>query len=42
MGSALNPSTDLSDYLHPNDNGFKKMAAIWLSGLDAVVGKGWI
>jgi hypothetical protein len=40
--STLNPSTDLSDYLHPNDQGFTKMAGIWFNGLTAANGKGWL
>jgi hypothetical protein len=40
--SALNTATDLSDSLHPNDSGFKKMAAVWFNGLSAANGKGWL
>lgn len=42
MESALNARTDLSDALHPNDQGFKKMADVWLNGLNAVNGLGWL
>lgn len=40
--STLNAATDLSDYLHPNDQGFSKMAGIWFNGLTAANGKGWL
>ncbi len=33
MESALNYSTDMSDDLHPNDNGYTKMAAVWYDAL---------
>lgn len=42
MGSALNAATDLSDALHPNDQGFEKMAAVWLEGLNAANELGWL
>lgn len=42
MSTALNAATDLSDYLHPNDSGFKKMAAVWFNGLSAAAGKRWL
>jgi hypothetical protein len=42
MFSALNTATDLNDALHPNDSGFKKMAAVWFNGLSAANGKGWL
>jgi hypothetical protein len=32
----------LNDALHPNDSGFKKMAAVWFNGLSAANGKGWL
>ena len=33
MENALNYSTDLSDDLHPNDNGYAKMANVWYDAL---------
>jgi len=40
--STLNAASDLSDSLHPNDQGFKKMANIWLDGVKKVNSLGWI
>ena len=37
MHSALNASTDMYDQLHPNDNGYNKMAQVWFNGISAVV-----
>ncbi|WP_073502484.1 SGNH/GDSL hydrolase family protein [Actinacidiphila paucisporea] len=39
--SALTPS-DLSDALHPNDNGFSKMADAFNAGVQAADSAGWI
>ncbi len=33
MEGALNYSTDMEDDLHPNDNGYTKMAAVWYEAL---------
>ena len=39
LGAGLVYSTagggDLADYLHPNDNGYKKMANVWFSAIDS-------
>jgi hypothetical protein len=34
MESALNYTMDMSDEVHPNDNGYAKMAAVWYGALD--------
>ncbi|MGW2613439.1 ricin-type beta-trefoil lectin domain protein [Streptomyces sp. NPDC001500] len=39
--SALTPA-DLSDALHPNDNGFRKMADAFRAGVQAADAAGWI
>jgi lysophospholipase L1-like esterase len=39
--SALTPA-DLSDALHPNDNGFRKMADAFNAGIQAADAAGWI
>jgi beta-lactam-binding protein with PASTA domain/lysophospholipase L1-like esterase len=36
MQNALNYATDMTDEVHPNDNGYAKMANVWF---DALVGK---
>ena len=36
MESALTYPDDMADSLHPNDNGFTKMAAVWLNALDGL------
>lgn len=33
METALNYSTDMADYLHPNDSGYAKMAQVWYEAL---------
>jgi len=33
METALNYSTDMADYLHPNDAGYAKMAQVWYNAL---------
>ena len=35
MENALNYSTDMYDWLHPNDAGYAKMADVWFNALDA-------
>lgn len=42
MSSVLDLNNDLADFLHPNDSGYKKMADAWFSGLNAILGSGWI
>lgn len=37
MHSALNPSTDMYDQLHPNNAGYDKMAQVWFNGITTVV-----
>jgi lysophospholipase L1-like esterase len=36
MQYALNYSTDMSDSLHPNDNGYVKMANVWYNALTGI------
>lgn len=31
-----------ADLVHPNDRGFKRMAELWLTGLERINGLGWI
>lgn len=33
---------DLSDSLHPNENGYRKMSDAWYAGIKQAVSKGWI
>lgn len=33
---------DLKDGLHPNDNGYQKMANAWLGGIQQVIANGWV
>ncbi|MES2476832.1 MAG: RICIN domain-containing protein [Verrucomicrobiota bacterium] len=33
---------DLNDGLHPNDNGYQKMANAWLGGIQQVIANGWV
>jgi hypothetical protein len=40
MFDALNPNTDLADYLHPNAQGYAKMAQVWYDGIVAAAGAG--
>ncbi len=40
MDSVTN--ADLSDGLHPNDAGYKKMADAWNAGVKLVIAKGWV
>ncbi|WP_031525622.1 SGNH/GDSL hydrolase family protein [Streptomyces sp. NRRL F-5123] len=35
-------TADLSDYLHPNDNGYQKMAAAFRQGVQAADSAGWL
>ena len=35
-------NADLSDGLHPNDTGYKKMADAWNAGVKLVIAKGWV
>lgn len=42
MFAALDVGTDLSDDLHPNDQGYEKMADVWFDGLAAVNELGWL
>ncbi|MFF3005560.1 FG-GAP-like repeat-containing protein [Kitasatospora sp. NPDC057940] len=37
----LDAATDLPDQLHPNDNGYRKMAEVFHRALDQVVADGW-
>ncbi|MCJ1290146.1 hypothetical protein MMC34_001682 [Xylographa carneopallida] len=39
---ALSFPADFADYLHPNDNGYKKIAATWYEGLQQANQKGWL
>ncbi|MFB7663237.1 FG-GAP-like repeat-containing protein [Kitasatospora sp. NPDC056138] len=39
--AALDPAADLPDQLHPNDNGYRKMAQVFHAALDRVVADGW-
>ena len=41
MAPALT-TADLSDGLHPNDGGYRKMAAVWNSGIRQVIANGWV
>lgn len=34
--------SDLDDALHPNDNGYRKMADAWYDGIKQAIGNGWI
>jgi len=36
---AVNYDTDMSDNLHPNDNGYTKMAPVWFNALENVLDK---
>lgn len=38
-GAKLNYSTDFDDYLHPNANGYNKMAAVWFNALEKVIAR---
>jgi lysophospholipase L1-like esterase len=38
MQYAINYSTDMSDSLHPNDNGYVKMANVWYNALTGILG----
>jgi lysophospholipase L1-like esterase len=40
MEGALNPSSDLIDVVHPNDSGYRKMAAVWLDAVTRVLPQG--
>ena len=42
MFDALNSSTDFTDYLHPNDRGYGKMADTWYNAINVADSKGWI
>lgn len=35
-------ASDYADNLHPNDDGYKKMADVWFKAIQAVANKGWI
>src|SRR5206468_1611540 len=35
-------TADLSDTLHPNDAGYRKMAGAFFAGLQAAIGAGWV
>ncbi|KAL9027884.1 MAG: hypothetical protein Q9180_007260, partial [Flavoplaca navasiana] len=35
-------ASDYADNLHPNDNGYKKMADLWFKAIQDVANKGWI
>jgi lysophospholipase L1-like esterase len=37
MQNALNYSTDMADSLHPNDNGYIKMANVWYNALTGII-----
>ncbi|KHN94030.1 FG-GAP repeat domain-containing protein [Metarhizium album ARSEF 1941] len=37
LSTAIDPARDLADAVHPNDNGYKKMAAAWLQCLKHVL-----
>jgi len=37
MESALNYTTDMHDYLHPNNAGYAKMADVWFDALDSII-----
>ncbi len=37
MEPALNYSTDMADYLHPNSLGYDKMAAVWYAALEGIL-----
>ncbi|MEU8515592.1 FG-GAP-like repeat-containing protein [Kitasatospora sp. NPDC048722] len=37
----LDPARDLPDQLHPNDDGYRKMAQVFHTALDRVVADGW-
>ncbi|MGW2253258.1 FG-GAP-like repeat-containing protein [Kitasatospora sp. NPDC001660] len=39
--AALDPATDLPDQLHPNDDGYRKMAQVFHDALDHTVADGW-
>jgi len=36
-GAGINYSTDMQDYLHPNDAGYQKMANLWFSTLQSLL-----
>ncbi len=40
--SALTPTVDLSDNIHPNDGGYQKMADAWDAGIQHVIAAGWV
>ena len=42
MTKLLDTKTDYKDGLHPNDDGFKKIADSWYKGLQEVEKRGWI
>lgn len=41
MASALT-TADLFDIQHPNDGGYRKMAAVWNDGVRQVIANGWV
>lgn len=41
MASALT-TADLFDVQHPNDGGYRKMAAVWNAGVRQVIANGWV
>jgi len=42
MFDALDTTTDYTDDLHPNDQGYKKIANTWYTALESANGNGWI
>lgn len=42
MHSVINPVTDLSDEVHPNDAGYQIMAEQWYQGINQAAVQGWI
>ncbi|MCJ1282910.1 hypothetical protein MMC26_002236 [Xylographa opegraphella] len=42
MYDALSFPADFTDYLHPNDGGYKKMADAWFAGLQHADRMGWL
>ncbi|KAK6222410.1 GDSL-like Lipase/Acylhydrolase [Colletotrichum tabaci] len=41
-GSDAPTVNDLADTRHPNDEGYMKMARVWMKGIDEVISKGFI
>ena len=42
MYNLLDETTEYSDTWHPNDAGYKKIAAAWVNGIAMAGEKGWI